>query len=258
MIATGVVFVVLQILAVGSSFLSGKNPFERGVADGLGYFLIGIIGVILIIVGYRRKSAKNDSTITKNIQETTDNNEKFDDEIYYLNQGQNNVEKCDSNQEQYKVEICDFNQETVEDELERKEKFLVPNEEVKIKKGEIKKMDKRNAIELFYNQGNVIHRNCTFASKNRTTDCYWANPNFRLLQGNWSLILNDDINNVLYLFNIPANSISSGRLVARSDLHHLIDLQINYRDPSFTDRRSDFSFSKFLVAEIKYNEDLLF
>ena len=81
---------------------------------------------------------------------------------------------------------------------------------------------------------------------------YWSNPNFSVLEEDWTLILNDWVNQILYLFRIPRNSISASELVGRNDQPDLIDIQILEDNPNFVDRRSDFSFRQFLVDEINY------
>ena len=113
-------------------------------------------------------------------------------------------------------------------------------------------MTKSIAVRLLRSRGYDIAKNVTFASKNRVSSNYWANPDFGLLDGDWSLILNDWLTKKLYLFFIPAHTINYSELTPRNDKNSLIDLQIMYLDPTFTDNRSDYSFSKYLVGEIYY------
>lgn len=120
---------------------------------------------------------------------------------------------------------------------------------VKIDRGEMRKM---LAIKMFKERGKIIDKNVTYSSKNRTTYNYWSNPNFSVLDENWSLILNDWINRKLYLFNIPSHSISASQLVPRNDQKDLIDIQILENDPNFVDKRSGFGFKCFLTDEIDY------
>ena len=94
--------------------------------------------------------------------------------------------------------------------------------------------------------------NVSFSSKNRTANNYWSNPSYDCLNSDWFLILNDWQTNELHLFKIPARSFNRYNLVARADQPHLIDLQIAYRDPTFTDNRSGCSFKKYYVKTIKY------
>lgn len=74
MIFAGIILVVLQVIAVIGSLIAGGNPFAGGLFGTIGYFLFGIIGVILIIVGISRKN-KNSA----NEQEI--NNTNTQDEI---------------------------------------------------------------------------------------------------------------------------------------------------------------------------------
>jgi len=114
------------------------------------------------------------------------------------------------------------------------------------------KMSKSKAMRLFSSKGIKINRDVTFASKNNNAYNYWANPNFEVLNYDWNLMLNDWINKTIYLFQIPKSTFSISDFKPRADRSELIDLQIMYNDPTFTDNRSGISFLKFLVDEINY------
>ena len=111
---------------------------------------------------------------------------------------------------------------------------------------------KNNAVRLLLSKGYDLYRTITFASKNTGAYNYWANPDDYYVKYDWSLILNDWMERKLYLFNIPAGSISDNVLVPRADKPDKIDLQIMYNDVTFTDNRSGFSFAKYLVGEVNY------
>lgn len=111
---------------------------------------------------------------------------------------------------------------------------------------------KHQAINLCIQNGIELTRALTFASLNRGSSRYWANPNIVLLSEPWSLLLNDRINKKLYVMRIPAYSIDVNQLSVRSDNPILIDLQIRYNDMMFVDARSGYSFKKFLVKTIDY------
>ena len=135
----------------------------------------------------------------------------------------------------------------------------IPNQVVegRVLKAEAPKIDrgemrKSLAMKMFRERGKYIDRNITYSSKNRTTYNYWANPDFASLEEDWTLILNDWVNRKLYLFRIPAKTISAQDLVARNDKPNLIDIQILDDNPSFIDKRSDYSFKRFLVDNIDY------
>ena len=54
----GIMLIILQVLAVIGSFIGGRNPFRAGFLQLIGFFLLGIIGVILLIVYYVKKNKK--------------------------------------------------------------------------------------------------------------------------------------------------------------------------------------------------------
>lgn len=111
---------------------------------------------------------------------------------------------------------------------------------------------KAQAMQLFKQNGYAMGYPVTYSSKNRTANNYWANPPFEVLKYNWSLILNDWVNHIIYLFIIPQGEITSDELCGRADKPSLIDLQIAYNDQSFTDTRSGVAFGRFKVDEIEY------
>ena len=92
--------------------------------------------------------------------------------------------------------------------------------------------------------------NITFSSKNTRANYYWANPSLDCLKADWYLILNDWQRKELHLFKVPAKSLNN--LISRSDQPNLIDLQIAYNDPTFTDNRSGISFKVYFVETINY------
>ena len=54
----GIILIVLQVVAVIGSFIGGRNPFKGGIPELIGFFLLGIIGVILLIAYYIKKNKK--------------------------------------------------------------------------------------------------------------------------------------------------------------------------------------------------------
>ncbi len=113
------------------------------------------------------------------------------------------------------------------------------------------KMRKSNAVKLFRARGKNINKAVTFSSKNKASFLYWSNPDFSVLEEDWTLILNDWVNKKMYLFDIPANSISFGELIPRADKAEKIDIEI-FDDNTFTDKISRYSFAKYLVDEVSY------
>ena len=114
------------------------------------------------------------------------------------------------------------------------------------------RVNKTNAVVRFKENGCFVSKNTTFASSNRATNNYWANPPFEVLKQDWYLILHDRQKRELHLFMIPANAISSQQMVCRFDQKEKIDLQICYNDPTYTDNRSKLSFAKYRIKSISY------
>ena len=121
------------------------------------------------------------------------------------------------------------------------------------------RMTKTIAISLFRSKGYsyYLRGNITFASSNSTVKNYWANPNFEVLRDDWTIILNNIDKCELYLFYIPKDSLQKNVLLGRADKDNIIDLQIMYNDPSFTDIRSKFVFVDYLITKIRYSSDEL-
>lgn len=117
---------------------------------------------------------------------------------------------------------------------------------------EIDKMKKSIAKRLFENDGNVVYDNYVFSSENNSTHIFWANFHYKNLEHDLSLVLNDKTRKVIHLFNIPAKKFARQDFVMRADQPDVIDLQISYNDPTFTDNRSNNSFSPYLIKSLNY------
>ena len=120
-------------------------------------------------------------------------------------------------------------------------------------------IDKSSAIRRCQDLGISIKSNaCTFSSQNQGhtgNNKYWANPDFKKLQDDWWLILNDTDRKQLYVFFIPSGEIKHNELRARKDKSHQIDIQIHYNDhhyPNFTDSISKLNFKRWLIKTIPY------
>lgn len=73
----GIILIVLQVVGIIGALIGGRNPFSGGFFETLGYFLIGITGVILLIVArIRKKKQNNDSTQNKHIEIAPINNDR--------------------------------------------------------------------------------------------------------------------------------------------------------------------------------------
>jgi len=117
------------------------------------------------------------------------------------------------------------------------------------------KITKTMAISMFRHEGydRYFLGNVTFSSSNSSTQKYWANPSINYLENDWTIVLNNTEKRELYLLFIPAYSLKESDLVVRADKKELIDIQIQYNDPLFTDTRSKHMFGDYLIATITYN-----
>jgi hypothetical protein len=112
---------------------------------------------------------------------------------------------------------------------------------------------KRNkAMILCREKGFNLNGEVTFASKNKTSDAYWANPNIKFLTTDWWLLLNDCRRRDLHIFYIPAHSIENDQITTRADQPNKIDLQIKYENDLFEDSRSGIQFINWFRGTIPY------
>ena len=116
-------------------------------------------------------------------------------------------------------------------------------------------ISKEEAIQLCMENGLDLSKPVTFASKNKSTDSYWANPYFDFLSRNWWILLNDTKKYELHVFYIPANSISKDQMEARTDKLEQIQMNIIYEDVFFEDKHSGIKFAKWLVKTVSYSNN---
>jgi hypothetical protein len=84
---------------------------------------------------------------------------------------------------------------------------------------------------------------------------YSVEPNFRRKENYWYLVLINNMQKKLFVFEIPENHKVYDKLYKRTTdgrYRLLFDLD----DMSFRERHSHESFSKFLAGTCKYNEDI--
>ncbi len=105
----------------------------------------------------------------------------------------------------------------------------------------------------------LIKENCNFTIAKLNKDSkrelkrYWANPKVEFIYNDWLLVLNDNINRILYFFFIKSNSISHEQINTRIlNGKTLIDLEILNKGSIFEEQRTKLDFSNWLVGETKY------
>lgn len=119
----------------------------------------------------------------------------------------------------------------------------------------IGKRAKNEAIILLNEHGIHIDNKVSYAVKQENKDEFWINPNVKLLEGDWFIILNNNVEQELIVLSVPANTFSKQNdyqpgLIARVDKPEVIDLNINAN--TFIDRKSGIDFSPYVVRQIKY------
>lgn len=147
------------------------------------------------------------------------------------------------------IDIDDYLCNIIDNEMKNILKNNISKNELKENKAII---SKSKAIGLVRNNGYKIGDVVTFASKNKGAAFYWANPNIDVLTVDYTLILNDQNNNLLHVFYIPKNSLNINDIKVRHDRQWQIDFQISFDVNTFRDTRSDVYLINYKIGEIKY------
>lgn len=111
----------------------------------------------------------------------------------------------------------------------------------------MKKNTSTQHVKKYINNFPSALNDFTFASENKTTSRYWANPRITLLNKDWWLVLNDISNGRLHVFRIPKGQQKT--LKVRTDKPNLFNLKI---DHTFKDLVSGTDFSRWHELTIKY------
>ena len=85
---------------------------------------------------------------------------------------------------------------------------------------------------------------------------FWINPDIKFLKEEWMIILNNQIDRLIHVLKVPANTFAcsakkgENTLLIRKDRPYYLDLNITCDD--FVDIGSKQSFKEFLITTIKY------
>jgi len=114
------------------------------------------------------------------------------------------------------------------------------------------KLNKTQVLEICKANGVNIDIWCSLS--NRTKFNSFANDiPMRCLSQDWYLLLSDQNKRELYVFMVPANSLTdAGMYVVKNKYKHTVCMRINCGDSTFTDRHSKIKFMKWLVKTINY------
>ena len=119
----------------------------------------------------------------------------------------------------------------------------------------IGKRAKAEAVKFAKDNGVVLGKDITYATRQERKAEFWANPDTSLLEKEWYILLNDNIEMTISILKIPANtfalktSTSSG-LVLRKDKPQYIDLNLGVG--TFVDRMSKIDFAPYILKTISY------
>ena len=123
-----------------------------------------------------------------------------------------------------------------------------PNEIELRAKAEVKAflLEKKVELNKFY----------SYAKLQEKKKLFWINPDKRLLKEDWMIVLNNQVDRVLHILKVPANTFDcslnhkTNTLRIRPDKPVYIDLNIHCE--KFIDVGSKLSFKEYLVSSIKY------
>lgn len=135
---------------------------------------------------------------------------------------------------------------------------IVPNSLLSIDsktKLKIGKNAKGEAIKYLNAKGISVSNSATYAYKNDQGDYFWANPQVKLLQTDWTIVLNDTISSKLILMRVPAETLrvkdqDSDGLKVRTDKPNMIDLRITRE--TYEEINSGIDFSVYVEQIVKY------
>ena len=117
------------------------------------------------------------------------------------------------------------------------------NDSTKLSKQDIYYICKKNDIIIDIS-------NLTLAG--RSGNYYPANDNFKYLDKDWWIALDDREQKNLHIFHVPASSISRNKMITRSDKPNCFLLYIYWNNPYFADCKSRIEFKQWHVKTISY------
>lgn len=119
----------------------------------------------------------------------------------------------------------------------------------------IGKRAKAEAIQFVKAHGVALSKDVTYAVRQAKKNEYWANPDVGLLDKDWFILLNDNINMVITILKIPASRLhlkanNADGFYVRKDKPYYIDLNIGI--DSLVDRMSGIDLSQYVIEKINY------
>lgn len=115
--------------------------------------------------------------------------------------------------------------------------------------------EKKEALIFLAENGISVGKNTNYAKRQENKNEFWLNPKTYALEKDWNIVLNNQYQNEIIVFHVPANTfkMKSGEkqgFVARPDKPDRIDM--NIIEDTLVDRRSKYQLEEFVVKRIKY------
>lgn len=115
---------------------------------------------------------------------------------------------------------------------------------------------KSEVIKFVENNGYHFNGYVSYASLQISKGIFWNNASTAKCSEEWDLVLNDQVNRLIYIMHFPRNSLKAsltkkeGCLIIRKDRPQYLD--INIENKSFIEIRSKVDLSGYIVNRIKY------
>ena len=114
---------------------------------------------------------------------------------------------------------------------------------------------KQYAVKYLEEQGVSINKPFSYAKRQDNREMFWINPKTSFINIDWNIVLNNQVESVLLVLEIPAGTFKirdrgETGLFVRKDKPDRIDLEIN--SETLVDERSKYDFGKFVKKKIAY------
>lgn len=114
---------------------------------------------------------------------------------------------------------------------------------------------KAEAIEYLKEHEIAVRKASTYAVLSNDGSEFWANPQTKLLNDDWDIILNDNSKMELIVLQVPANELKiatdiENGLIVRTDKKSMINLKIDARN--YIEKNSGIDFSRYICNRISY------
>lgn len=117
------------------------------------------------------------------------------------------------------------------------------------------KRAKSDAISYLKTKGVELSKDVTYAMRQENLDAYWANPQTKLLDTEWWIILNNNVDKELILLLVPKGTLKlrgddEDGLFVRKDKTELMDIRLDMN--TLIDKKSEIDFSLYVQKRIPY------